>query len=53
MASISADTYSPSRDDFAAMLDESFAGGNLQESSVVKGKVVAIEKRTWPSSTSA
>jgi small subunit ribosomal protein S1 len=44
MASISADTYSPSRDDFAAMLDESFAGGNLQESSVVKGKVVAIEK---------
>ena len=44
MASTSADTYSPSRDDFAAMLDESFAGGNLQESSVVKGKVVAIEK---------
>jgi transcriptional accessory protein Tex/SPT6 len=34
----------PSRDDFAAMLDESFAGGNLQESSVIKGKVVAIEK---------
>src|SRR4029079_8984463 len=30
--------------DFAAMLDESFAGGNLQESSVIKGKVVAIEK---------
>jgi hypothetical protein len=26
------------------MLDESFAGGNLQESSVIKGKVVAIEK---------
>jgi len=44
MASTSADTYSPSRDDFAAMLDESFAGGNLQESSVIKGKVVAIEK---------
>src|SRR5438270_742605 len=44
MASTSADTYHPSRDDFAAMLDESFAGGNLQESSVVKGKVVAIEK---------
>src|SRR6202000_878197 len=33
-----------SRDDFAAMLDECFAGGNLQESSVIKGKVVAIEK---------
>src|ERR1700758_3838598 len=40
----SADSYNPSRDDFAAMLDESFAGGNLQESSVIKGKVVAIEK---------
>ena len=40
----STDTYHPSREDFAAMLDESFAGGNLQESSVVKGTVVAIEK---------
>ncbi|OPF95760.1 S1 RNA-binding domain-containing protein, partial [Rhodopseudomonas palustris] len=40
----STDTYNPTRDDFAAMLDESFAGGNLQESSVIKGKVVAIEK---------
>src|SRR5487761_403123 len=39
-----ATSYNPSRDDFAAMLDESFAGGNLQESSVVKGIVVAIEK---------
>ena len=39
-----ASSYNPSRDDFAAMLDESFAGGNLQESSVIKGKVVAIEK---------
>src|SRR6202165_1446768 len=37
-------SYNRSRDDFAAMLDESFAGGNLQESSVIKGKVVAIEK---------
>ncbi|MGY3619664.1 30S ribosomal protein S1 [Bradyrhizobium sp. USDA 10063] len=44
MASNTAASYSPTRDDFAAMLDESFAGGNLQESSVVKGKVVAIEK---------
>ena len=43
MASTAA-SYNPSRDDFAAMLDESFAGGNLQESSVIKGKVVAIEK---------
>src|ERR1700745_1496816 len=40
----SVNTYTPTRDDFAAMLDETFAGGNLQESSVVKGKVVAIEK---------
>src|SRR6201997_5264728 len=44
MASNTAASYSPTRDDFAAMLDESFAAGNLQESSVVKGKVVAIEK---------
>src|SRR5882672_4804347 len=36
--------FNPTRDDFAAMLDESFAGGNLQESSVITGKVVAIEK---------
>src|ERR1700689_924082 len=39
-----ATSYNPSRDDFAAMLDESFAGGNLQESSVIKGTVVAIER---------
>src|SRR3569833_182871 len=39
-----ATSYNPSRDDFAAMLDESFSGGNLQESSVIKGIVVAIEK---------
>src|SRR5260370_4904935 len=39
-----ASSYNPSRDDFAAMLDESFAGGNLQESSVIKGIVVPIEK---------
>src|ERR1700752_1754240 len=43
MASTAA-SYNPTRDDFAAMLDESFAGGNLQESSVIKGTVVAIEK---------
>ena len=34
----------PSREDFAAMLDESFESGNLQEGSVIKGKVVGIEK---------
>ncbi|MDB5485979.1 MAG: ribosomal protein, partial [Tardiphaga sp.] len=35
MASTATSSYNPSRDDFAAMLDESFAGGNLQESSVI------------------
>jgi small subunit ribosomal protein S1 len=34
----------PSREDFAKMLDESFSSGNLQEGSVIKGKVVGIEK---------
>ncbi len=34
----------PSREDFAKLLDESFGAGNLQEGSVIKGKVVGIEK---------
>jgi small subunit ribosomal protein S1 len=34
----------PSREDFAAMLEESFTSGNLQEGSVIKGTVVGIEK---------
>src|SRR6266571_1245163 len=34
----------PSREDFAAMLDESFQTGNLQEGAVIKGTVVGIEK---------
>ncbi|HEY4981574.1 MAG TPA: 30S ribosomal protein S1 [Pseudolabrys sp.] len=34
----------PTREDFATMLDESFHTGNLQEGSVIKGKVVGIEK---------
>jgi small subunit ribosomal protein S1 len=34
----------PSREDFAAMLDESFNQGGLQEGSVIKGTVVGIEK---------
>jgi small subunit ribosomal protein S1 len=33
-----------SREDFAAMLDESFQTGNLQEGAVIKGTVVGIEK---------
>ncbi len=36
--------YSPSRDDFAAMLADSLAKDDLFEGSVVKGKVVGIEK---------
>jgi small subunit ribosomal protein S1 len=34
----------PSRDDFAALLEDSFTHGNLQEGSVIKGTVVGIEK---------
>jgi small subunit ribosomal protein S1 len=34
----------PSRDDFAALLDESLGGRDFMEGSVVKGKVVGIEK---------
>ncbi len=34
----------PTREDFAKLLDETFGGGNLQEGSVIKGKVVGIEK---------
>src|SRR5262245_11664378 len=44
MAVTSTANTAPSREDFAAMLDESFSSGNLQEGSVIKGKVVAIEK---------
>jgi small subunit ribosomal protein S1 len=34
----------PSREDFAAMLEESFDHGNLHEGAVIKGTIVAIEK---------
>ncbi len=34
----------PTRDDFAALLDESFKADALAEGAVIKGKVVAIEK---------
>src|SRR5262249_52022229 len=37
-------TATPTREDFAALLEESFTQGNLQEGTVVKGKVVGIEK---------
>jgi small subunit ribosomal protein S1 len=35
---------SPTREDFAKLLEESFIQGSLQEGTVVKGKVVGIEK---------
>ena len=37
-------SLSPSRDDFAALLEESLGGRDFAEGSVVQGKVVAIEK---------
>jgi len=37
-------SLNPSRDDFAALLDESLGGRDLMEGQVVHGKVVAIEK---------
>jgi len=40
----SANSMNPSRDDFAALLDESFTRNEMHEGSVVKGIVVAIEK---------
>ena len=35
---------SPSREDFAKLIDELFGDGNMQEGAVVKGTVVAIER---------
>ncbi|TAL78359.1 MAG: 30S ribosomal protein S1 [Beijerinckiaceae bacterium] len=40
----STQTYAPSREDFAALLDESYGGHDALEGSVIKGTVVAIEK---------
>jgi small subunit ribosomal protein S1 len=42
MASTS--TYAPSREDFAALLDESYGQNESFEGSVIRGTVVAIEK---------
>ena len=44
MATATAAAPASSREDFAAMLEESFGQGSLQEGTVVKGKVVGIEK---------
>ena len=38
MATATATAQTPSREDFAKMLDESFEHGNLHEGSVIKGK---------------
>jgi small subunit ribosomal protein S1 len=44
MATATATSSAPSREDFAQLLEESFDQGNLQEGSVIKGTVVGIEK---------
>jgi small subunit ribosomal protein S1 len=46
MAQVSAQsaTGAPTREDFAKLIEESFGNGHLQEGSVVKGTVVAIER---------
>ena len=38
-----ASALNPSREDFAALLEQSFSESNMQEGSVIKGTVVAIE----------
>ena len=38
-----ATALNPTREDFAALLDEVFSSSDMQEGSVIKGKVVAIE----------
>jgi small subunit ribosomal protein S1 len=37
-------SFNPTRDDFSALLDESFGGNDFHEGTVVKGKVVGVEK---------
>src|SRR5262249_47128228 len=44
MAQVSTQPAASAREDFAKLIDESFGHGNLQEGSVVKGTVVAIER---------
>ena len=38
------ENFAPTREDFAALLEESFRSSEIHEGSVVKGRVVAIEK---------
>lgn len=42
-ASARADSAPPATENFAALLDEIFGGGQSQEGSVIKGRVVALE----------
>jgi small subunit ribosomal protein S1 len=42
--SVTANTYAPSREDFTALLNETYGEDEAFEGSVVKGRVVAIEK---------
>jgi small subunit ribosomal protein S1 len=42
--SATTDTYAPSREDFSALLNETYGEDEAFEGSVVKGRVVAIEK---------
>jgi small subunit ribosomal protein S1 len=42
--SVSANSYAPSREDFTALLNETYGEDEAFEGSVVKGRVVAIEK---------
>ena len=44
MDTATATAAAPTREDFAKMLEESFTQGGLQEGTVVKGKIVGIEK---------
>ncbi|MEA2933503.1 MAG: small subunit ribosomal protein [Variibacter sp.] len=44
MATATATAPAPSREDFAALLEESFGSNELQEGTVIKGTVVGIEK---------
>ncbi|MCF1504404.1 S1 RNA-binding domain-containing protein, partial [Afifella sp. H1R] len=44
MASMQQAAPQPSREDFAALLEQSFADADVQEGTVVDGTVVAIEK---------
>ncbi|MGO8835175.1 MAG: 30S ribosomal protein S1 [Roseiarcus sp.] len=42
--SVTANSYAPSREDFSALLNETYGEDEAFEGSVVKGRVVAIEK---------